>query len=400
VQQRARNGKRRERFHVSEFINPSGDVVFRVAGFRRDGSRVRENHRTEAEARGRQHELEIEAANVATENLARLKPTRLTAAQVREAEACFERLASAGHLTLQAAVDFYLANWKAPVTRISVADALDKFLADKRARNLRPVSLDNMASRTRALRVLHGHRHVDEITTDALKSLIHRDGCGPTTRNNTRRLLNNVFRWCVKAGYCAANPVQPIEYVKADHGEPDILSVAECQRLLDTASTYRNGALMPYLVLALFGAIRPAEVCRLAWRNVDLEAGVVTITGSMAKMRSRRVVQLSDNAVAMLRPFALRRAPITLPSHRKVFARLTRAAGFKRWTPDVLRHSGISYHLAQHQHEGQTATWAGNSPDIIMRHYRGLVRPAEAEAFWMLTTAPAANVVPLAEAVA
>jgi len=54
------------------------------------------------------------------------------------------------------------------------------------------------------------------------------------------------------------------------------------------------------------------------------------------------------------------------------------------WTPDIMRHTAISYHLAKHEHEGKTAAWAGNSPDIIQKHYKGLVKPKHATWFWQL----------------
>jgi hypothetical protein len=49
-----------------------------------------------------------------------------------------------------------------------------------------------------------------------------------------------------------------------------------------------------------------------------------------------------------------------------------------------MRHTGISHHLAQHQHEGKTATWAGNSPDVIQKHYKGLVKAKDAKEFWAI----------------
>ena len=42
----------------------------------------------------------------------------------------------------------------------------------------------------------------------------------------------------------------------------------------------------------------------------------------------------------------------------------------KSWPPDVLRHSFCSYRLAETQNLGQVAEEAGNSPEIIRRHYR------------------------------
>jgi hypothetical protein len=71
----------------------------------------------------------------------------------------------------------------------------------------------------------------------------------------------------------------------------------------------------------------------------------------------------------------------------------------KPWTADVMRHTGISNHLAEHQHEGKTATWAGNSPDVIQRHYKGLVSRKDAKAFWAIAptaTKPAkGNIIPM-----
>ena len=46
-------------------------------------------------------------------------------------------------------------------------------------------------------------------------------------------------------------------------------------------------------------------------------------------------------------------------------------------------------YLAKHKHEGEAATWAGNSPNVIHCHYKGLVKEADATEFWNHTTATA-----------
>src|SRR5882672_10680103 len=81
----------KERFHISHFTNPSNETVFRVAGYKPDGTRVRENWKTEEEAIGRKTELDIEAANIKTTTATRLKATRLTDEQIREAEAIYTK---------------------------------------------------------------------------------------------------------------------------------------------------------------------------------------------------------------------------------------------------------------------------------------------------------------------
>ena len=57
------------------------------------------------------------------------------------------------------------------------------------------------------------------------------------------------------------------------------------------------------------------------------------------------------------------------------------SAKFKpvKWKKNALRHSFISYRVADTQNVAQVALEAGNSPAIIFAHYRELVRPAEAK---------------------
>jgi hypothetical protein len=55
-----------------------------------------------------------------------------------------------------------------------------------------------------------------------------------------------------------------------------------------------------------------------------------------------------------------------------------------------MRHSFASYHLAKHRNENQTAQEMGNSPQMIYGHYRELVRPVDAEAFFAIVPAKCA----------
>ena len=50
-----------------------------------------------------------------------------------------------------------------------------------------------------------------------------------------------------------------------------------------------------------------------------------------------------------------------------------------------MRHTAISMYLATHKYEGEAASWAGNSPNVIHRHYKGLVKEADATEFWTIT---------------
>lgn len=66
------------------------------------------------------------------------------------------------------------------------------------------------------------------------------------------------------------------------------------------------------------------------------------------------------------------------------------------WPPDVLRHSFCSYRLAEVQNIGQVSEEAGNSPDIIRRHYRRPIPKARAKDYFEINpTAGGAVVIPI-----
>ena len=81
-------------FIISDFTNPSGDVVFRVSGWL-DGKRIRKNFATHAEAKAEADTLEIRRLRGATG--VRPTGTRLTEDQLHEAEAVFKRLTGKPH---------------------------------------------------------------------------------------------------------------------------------------------------------------------------------------------------------------------------------------------------------------------------------------------------------------
>lgn len=57
------------------------------------------------------------------------------------------------------------------------------------------------------------------------------------------------------------------------------------------------------------------------------------------------------------------------------------------WAKNGLRHSYISYQLAILNDTARVALEAGNSPDVIFAHYRELVTPEAAKAWFADTSA-------------
>jgi hypothetical protein len=57
------------------------------------------------------------------------------------------------------------------------------------------------------------------------------------------------------------------------------------------------------------------------------------------------------------------------------------------WKHNALRHSFISYRVAETHDAAKVSLEAGNSPQMIFKHYRELVRPDAAKAWFGLMPA-------------
>ncbi len=401
ARRKGRKQRSREPIYVIPFTNASGSPAWRVSGMHNE-KQVRENFKSEAEALARKDELLLERAN--SESSVVRRPTRLTDEQIKEAEVAFGEM---GQRPLLAAVRFYLENYRDPVNRITVKESFDKFIAEKKLNNLRPDSIRNLEVRVGFLSSEHPDRLVSDILPDHLKELIFTTGRSAVTSDNVRRALSSFFTWATEHRFCASNPMGTIKPVKVERDEPETLTLAQARSLMAHAAAYKDGVVLPYMALGLFAGIRPTELARISWDDIDLEEGAITIGAKMAKMRQRRIVEmvcLTENdtkgkerklpasLIAWLLPHALRKTPFRGVNWRKDFDAVKALAGWgtatkqqpnlKPWTQDILRHTAISNHLAHFQHEGKAASWAGNSPDIIQRHYKGLVKAADAVEFW------------------
>lgn len=408
---------------ITPYTNPAtGSVSLRVSGTIK-GQRRRVNlsgPNAEDEALTLKQTWEREVADIGALPTV---PTTLTIEQAREAEACFHRLqTSKVPLTMAAALEFALTHWKPAQKRILVPDAIQSFLLEREGENKRSAHIKGLKVRLSRLGTAHAKDHVDEVTHDAMLALIHREGSGPVNKNNDRRALCNFFNWCVTKKYCGESPMIGINPIEQDDREPEIMPLERVRRLLAAAAAHKDGALVPYVALCLFCGIRPdGEIQRLTWDNIDLEQGLVTVSGKMRGRRVVEVVSLQDqdaeghkvtlpaNVVEWLRPHA-NKTPLVGSNWRNEFAKVKEAAGYGTpteenpklvpWPTDVMRHTAISYHFALCEHEGKTARWAGNSPDIIHQHYKGLVKPKDVRAFWSMTPDRVSgdNIVPMVAA--
>ena len=236
---------------------------------------------------------------------------------------------------------------------------------------------------------------ISTVTTADVQRWLDGLKVAPQTAKNFRTVLFTLFEFAASHGYVikGSNPVADTEAITANGGAIEIYSPAEITALLQAASK----DFLPVLALCAFAGLRSAEAERLEWSNVDLAGGFIHVASDKAKTRSRRLVPIQPNLSAWLAPYAGQMGKVW--KHGPSLIRAARAATVEAarvpWKDNGLRHSFISYRLADTQDAARVALEAGNSPGVVFKHYRELVKPDAAKAWFSITPDAPANIVPM-----
>ncbi|HUR60563.1 MAG TPA: hypothetical protein VM029_22775 [Opitutaceae bacterium] len=246
--------------------------TFKLTGTRPDGIRVRQNFKDRDEAEGEKLKLEIAASNAAVRSVI----TRLTAEQVTQAEMIFG-------LTPDpvAAIKWYLANYRPPVSDIKIEAARDAFIAD------REPHIGNLALRDHKLTLGYliekfPGKLVHEFKTAEILELLKSRGTGKKRFNNMRGDLCAFFNFCKAPSrkWVTGNPVEGITKFQITPGLPEILTPEKAAEVMAYVETYAGpnenhpvGCLAPYFALCLFAGIRPAvsggEIAKLGTQKMS-----------------------------------------------------------------------------------------------------------------------------------
>lgn len=216
----------------------------------------------------------------------------------------------------------------------------------------------------------------------------------PVSRKHYLVVVRGFFTYCHRRGLIVENPADILEREDA-RAETDVefWSPAEARSLLVALDPIA----VPATVLQLFCGLRAAEACETLWRDIDLEAGRVEVSRHKAKTRSRRQAPIPDNAKAWLLNLRGKPDAKIYTEHADTFSdRVTDAckrAGIRR-LKNGARHTGITYRVALTGDVARVALDCGNSPDVIIRHYRGLATKEQAEEFFAIVPGVASKVVP------
>lgn len=204
-------------------------------------------------------------------------------------------------------------------------------------------------------------------------------------RQKARMVLSGVFGTAIKRGWCSENPVARVEVPRVVEKRIKILQPQEIERLVETAKVYCGGSCLAAVGMMLYGGIRPHEVARLSWEEVDFEDSSIAILPRHSKTGGARLVSIQPPLRRLLEscdPSSTigRICPHQWPRHWRMLRRL---AGFTDWVPDVLRHTFATYHLRRFRSYSELQYEIGHRDSSLLRsRYVNMSGVQSAADFW------------------
>jgi integrase len=298
------------------------------------------------------------------------------------AQRCADKLNPFG-ATIDDATEFYMKHLQTEKQSVPVEQAVDELIADRQGQGFSELYIRDLKYRLGRFAQAFAGRSVASITRDEIKTWLKSLGVGASTRNTFRRDVRTLFSFCSEEKkYRADNPAKGKGLsAKKLRGEPDILTVEEARRLIANASP----DMLPYWSIGLFAGVRPSEIRRLEWSAIDFEQKHIAVRAHKGEGK-KRLVKMEPNLIKWLRPYRKRSGKVVAPvNFRKESPADRAAAGLsERWTQDIMRHSYASYWMAKFKNLHALAEQMGNSPKVVIDHYKTGVSEREAKAFWKI----------------
>jgi integrase len=295
---------------------------------------------------------------------------------------------------LMTAVEFYLKRHPVEIAPKSVQEVVDELIKVKTADKLSARYLENLNYCFAKFIAKFSKETIESVTGVQIDDWLRTSGLSARTRNNLRSAVQTLFNYAKARRYLPRDhdEIESVQLMQDRDGDIEIFAPDELTEILACA----DERLVPFLVLGAFAGVRHAEIQRMDWKDIRFEDDIIELGASKAKTASRRTIPLLANLRAWLKPYRKASGPIT--SHRNMageIADLVLVINERRkqrtakhtfaWKHNALRHSFISYRVAQTQNVNQVALEAGNSPQVIFRHYRELVRPTDATKWFAIT---------------
>lgn len=416
--------------------------LFWLRGFI-NGKRIRMQSGDVAELEALKMKLETDAlsAQLPEDNGIRTVATFVPLDWIRDTEAAFRKLAGRAHSLLDC-VEYALANMGEGKPQ-DVLEALNLWDESQEALRRSKHTRDDNTSQVKAFLAQARVEFLGEISSLQIEKYVIARGLKPWTQYHRGSVLRTFFNFCLRRKWLKVSPfqIELSEIQKLAHRElsdrrtereeegTNILTPAQCKKLLQATASEEDGLLLPYAVFSLWCFMRNAEVVNLTWNKIKATETEVKVKVMSRKAHSTvpdRWVVVPENVAPIIR-LAYEQAKArgkdelkkTVPYSRDAWENIQEKAGLVTrveeigdsghayrkitesiWYPHLLRHTGLTYRFKLADDIKIATKEAGNSPGVAFRHYieklseEETCEETDAKKFYSITLAPAALPVP------
>ena len=171
-------------------------------------------------------------------------------------------------------------------------------------------------------------------------------GASASQFNKARTMLHGLFEFAIRREWCDKNPIKRIERRRVVEKEILPLKLAQTQQLIKTAQL-ESPTYAVVAALLVYSGIRPREVRRLTWRDIDTEEKTITVRSQCSKTGGVRQVEIPPilNRLLLANLPILKDGKICPIDWQRRWRKIRDNSGFRGcWVQDVLRHTYASFH--------------------------------------------------------
>jgi integrase len=207
------------------------------------------------------------------------------------------------------------------IERQTVAQFLDRWLADVVRPKVRPSTYDSYAGHVRLyLKPTLGHHQLTKLTPQHVQSLLNEKlaaGLSPRTVQYMRSVLRNALNQAMKWDLVARNVATLVDPPRSRRPEVRPLTPEQARAFLGAVKGDRLEGLF---TVAVALGLRQGEALGLRWEDIDLDAGTLRVRHTIQKIngewcfvepktdRSRRTIVMPAATITALRAHRRRQA--------------------------------------------------------------------------------------------
>jgi integrase len=238
---------------------------------------------------------------------------------------------------------------------------------------------------------------VSEITPGNIKFSLGKFPSGQF--NSDLRLLKAVFSHGLKSSWLKPpNPASQVELVHRPKVEVKSLDHLTVERMFRHAQEH-DLELVPVYTIAFFAGLRESELWKLHYSDIRVSETekFVIVPAAISKVKRKRIIPLSENAVAWMQRY-FRRAGYPAPEARLLHSfghhkfRMHQLANFKAaagqgapWQQNLKRRAFASHFVAAYQSLDRLVLAMGHSSsEMSFEHYVGAVSHEAGLAFFQI----------------